>query len=144
MDGLETLSGDYLNLIRRRPLRPIRDDHDYEEAVAMVREYRRSPRQLGGKDDEENAYFAVLETLLSSYEKGHFPKPETHLRDKLWDLLTTRNITFQMLAAIAGMAPSELARAATDNDVLSPMADYKLCQCFNLPHGHFRYDIRED
>lgn len=64
---------DYLDLVRRLPLRPIRNDGELEAAHEMLREHMR--RTEGELTDGENDYLGTLATLVHRYETAAHPVP---------------------------------------------------------------------
>jgi len=65
---------DYLDLIRRFPLRPIRSDADNAEAIAVLEELGVRADADGLSDGEKN-YMDALNQLIGVYENKHHPLP---------------------------------------------------------------------
>jgi HTH-type transcriptional regulator/antitoxin HigA len=64
------IADDYLNLILRFPLRPIRSDGEYEQAMNIYRELadRAEARKTSAG---ENDYLDVLATTIRDYDEQH-------------------------------------------------------------------------
>ena len=67
------VADDYLDLVRRFPLRPIRGESDYDHAIEMLKDV------IGRADDPgltpgERDYTDTLSQLVGSYENQHYPR----------------------------------------------------------------------
>ena len=71
------LTGSYLALIRRFPLRPIMSGAELDQATALVNELLDRDRLDAAEDD----YLDVLSDLVERYENLHHPIPTDDLSD---------------------------------------------------------------
>ena len=67
------VADDYLDLVRAFPLRPIRSEADYDQAIEILKD-------LAGRTDDpgftagERDYTDTLSQLVGCYEKVHYPR----------------------------------------------------------------------
>src|SRR5947209_4649141 len=64
------VADDYLNLVRRLPLRPIRSETEYDDAIAILKELVARAEQ--GLSSGESDYADALGQFVDSYEKAHY------------------------------------------------------------------------
>ena len=62
---------DYLKLVRRFPLRPIRTEPDYERAIQVVQDLTGRADAAAGLSADENDYLDVLSRLVRDYDELH-------------------------------------------------------------------------
>ena len=67
---------DYLELVKRQPLRPIRDETEYESAIRMMLEL--AHKGDGNLTQGERDYFDVLNHYVGLYEDKHYPIETDH------------------------------------------------------------------
>src|SRR4051794_31812833 len=94
--AVAALPGRYLALMGEFPLRPIRNDAEYDRAAGIV--HRLALRE-GKLDPGEEAYLEVLEGLVERYDNEHNPIDTA-------DVSPTRAL--RMLVEQAGMTVTEL------------------------------------
>jgi HTH-type transcriptional regulator/antitoxin HigA len=97
-------SARYLALIRRFPLRPIRDERQLAAASATL-------DALLARDDltpAEEDYLDVLGTLVERYEDRHVKIPDVPPAEMLRYLLETRGVAKAELARAAGIDKSTI------------------------------------
>jgi HTH-type transcriptional regulator / antitoxin HigA len=115
----------YLELVRRFPLRPIRDDEVLDAATAMIDELLRLPELT----DEEDDYLDVLGDLVEKYEAKAHPIPDAPACDVLRYLMDCRGLSEAELAKDVGMPASDISEMLTGQRDLSrtdvaKLADY--------------------
>jgi HTH-type transcriptional regulator/antitoxin HigA len=59
-------SDSYMKLVRRFPLKPLKNDRNHAEAVRLIEEMRGHPLELGSSD-----YMDTLILLINKYEDEH-------------------------------------------------------------------------
>jgi len=94
------LSDEYLALIRRFPLAPIRNKEQLNDAVALTKELTKPSRMLSLTDDESN-YLDVLTDLVAKYESANWKR--------LAKAMTPSECLHYLLEQ-SGTSQSELAR----------------------------------
>lgn len=93
------LRDDYLELVCAFPLRPIRNEREYERAAAVLD--RLAVRPEGTLTAGERDYFGTLTLLIADYDERHF-QHEAAQRTPLERL--------KYLMAESGMKPADLGR----------------------------------
>src|SRR5437868_5097801 len=68
-------SASYLKLIQEFPLRPIRDEADYDVASKLID--RLAVRGEDDLDPGEQDYLDGLSMFIEAYDDEHYPMPET-------------------------------------------------------------------
>lgn len=94
------LSNNYLELIRRFPLVPIKDKKHLDEAISLMKELT-TPSRLSSLTDDERNYLDVLIDLIAKYEKAH---------QKRLAKAMTPSEALRYLLEQSGTSQSELAR----------------------------------
>jgi HTH-type transcriptional regulator/antitoxin HigA len=94
------LSDEYLTLIRRFPLTPIKDKRHLNEAVSVMKELTK-PDRLAALSDDETDYLDVLTDLIAKYESAHWQRLSKSM---------TPAETLSYLLEQSGTSQSELAR----------------------------------
>lgn len=95
----------YLSLIQRFPLRAIRNDHELDDAIALINELLDRQRL----DERESDYLDVLSTLVERYEESVHPIEPASDAAILESLLRDRNQTQRDVARSTGIAYSTLS-----------------------------------
>ena len=125
----------YLRLVRRYPLRPIRDPDDYDAAAAML-------DTLVLRDDlgrGESDYLAVLTDLVEAYDRRHFP-PAPGGRpphERLRSLMAEANVSAAELQKILGVAQSTVSMILNGKRGLSKATAIALAKRFSLNPTYF-------
>jgi HTH-type transcriptional regulator / antitoxin HigA len=96
---------DYLNLIRRFLLRPIRSDEELDRAVEVSLDLD----SRGDLSPDEKAYHDVLVALIERYEDEHHPIPDVSGADMLRVLIENRGATQVDVARGTGIKESALS-----------------------------------
>ena len=115
----------YLELVRRFPLRPIRDEGVLDAATAMIDELLRLPELTPEEDD----YLDVLGDLVEKYEAQAHPVPGAPACDVLRYLMECRGLSEAELAKGLAMPATVLSEVlAGERDLsqadIAKMADY--------------------
>jgi HTH-type transcriptional regulator/antitoxin HigA len=95
----------YLQLIRRFPLCPIRDDEQLDRAIGIVNGL--IDRETLAPDEDD--YLEVLSDLIRKYETEHHPMPPVSDADMLRFLIDSRQVTLSKVAEESGIAVSTIS-----------------------------------
>jgi HTH-type transcriptional regulator / antitoxin HigA len=123
----------YQDLIRRFPLRPIRDEATLGAAAALVDE-------LVARDDltpEEHAYLEVLGDQIERYEDTHHPIPDAPPGQVLAYLMEARGLTGAALSAETGLPASLISEVIAGKRGLSKARVATLAGYFGVPADAF-------
>ena len=94
----------YLDLVRECPLRIIRSESEYGQAIAMLDRLS----DLGNdRTADETEYLLSLTVFVKKYEDEHHLMPPVSGVDMLRYLLETHNVTQSSLASATGLAVSD-------------------------------------
>ncbi len=96
----DKLSDDYLNLIKRFPLAPIKNNEQLKDATSLMKELSQ-PTRLSALSDDESDYLDVLIDVIIKYERAHFKR--------LTKAMTPAK-ALQYLLEQSAISQSELAR----------------------------------
>jgi len=96
----------YLELVRECPLRVIRSESQYGQAIAML---DRLSDRGNDRTDDETEYLLSLAVFVKKYEDEHHPMPPVSGVDMLRYLLETHNVTQSSLASATGLAASTIS-----------------------------------
>ena len=118
----EELSDDYLALVRRRPLRPIRDDEDFDAAVEFLyrADYRGLPDHVPNQGVDD--YLETLTMLILDYDEKHgeWPLPrEVSLGERLEEMMNDYKVDLPRLAEVAGIGREEMDEVMAGRATLS-------------------------
>jgi HTH-type transcriptional regulator / antitoxin HigA len=129
-------SDSYLRLIREFPLRPIRNDADYDAAEKML--HRLVLRDEKSLDAGEEDYLETLEMLFDAYDNEHgvIEKLETTPLQRLKFLIEQNKLAGVDLGRIIGSQPLA-SMVLSGKRELSKAAIYKLAKHFKLEPGYF-------
>lgn len=139
--AVAALPATYLALMAEWPLRPIRNDADYDDAAALV--HRLAMRE-GKLDAGEEAYLEVLEGLVERYDRDHHPIPTDQV---------TPTRALRMLVEQAGMTVTGLGRLLGSKGAASELLSgrrkepskaqiARLCDRFKVDAGVFLLPVR--
>lgn len=128
----------YLKLIRRWPPHPIRDDADYDAAVAVMYDLTdRAERGLTLTDGEEQ-YLAVLDLLVEAYDDEHHPPPpKGTVPERLRALMGFAEVNQARLAEIAGASRGNVSEVLSGKRELSKAQIRRLAAHFKLSADYF-------
>jgi HTH-type transcriptional regulator/antitoxin HigA len=118
----------YLELVKRVPLRPIRDDATLEAATAMIDELLGLPELTSEEDD----YLDVLGDLVEKYEEQAHPIPDAPAGDVLRYLMECRSLSQAELAKSVGMPSSVVSEVLAGKRALSKANITKLADYFGV------------
>src|SRR5258708_4213589 len=99
------LTGSYLGLIRRFPLRPIKSESELDQATALVNELL----DRDGLDSAEEDYLDVLSDLIERYEDKHHRIEDVSADEMLAFLIEQKGVTQAEAARGAGIAESTIS-----------------------------------
>lgn len=88
----------YLDLVRQFPPRPIRDDRERDEALALIDRVLDRPELT----ESERDYLAVLGRMVEDYEHEHSTLPGASGVDVLRHLMEENHLTQRDLAPLFG------------------------------------------
>lgn len=122
---------EYLDLVRRFPLRPIRNDDQHSAAIAVL-------ASLDGKPDpstDESDYADTLAMLLKEYE---LPQrlPSASVPERIRFLMTESGLNVSALGKIIGSQP-EASMVLAGKRELSKEQIRRLSRHFKLDAGYF-------
>jgi HTH-type transcriptional regulator/antitoxin HigA len=123
----------YFELVRRFPLRVVRDDKELDRAVKMVDE-------LIDRDDldsGEQDYLDALSTFVEKYEAERFPTPVVGGARMLRHLMEARGISQAELARDTEIAESTISQVLSGKRHLSRGHIGKLARYFAVDQGVF-------
>ena len=126
------VSREYLGLIGRFPLRPIRSDRELKTASRLVDELL--DRKL--KKDEE-AYLDVLSTLIEQYEEANHPIEEVTDREMLEHLIEARGVSKRRVALEVDIAVSTISELVSGKRPINLTHIQKLSRYFGVEPGVF-------
>jgi HTH-type transcriptional regulator/antitoxin HigA len=127
------LEREYLALIERFPLAPIRSRERYEAAVAILKELT-VPGRMESLTPQENDYLDVLSHLISRFEQEHWQplaKPMT-AREALAFLLKESGTTQSELARATGSRQSHISEFLAGKRDLSKENIIKIADFFKV------------
>ena len=134
-------SPSYLALIERHPLRPIRDDADYDRAASILEEvdFR---EELGGPpmDAGESDYADAMAILIRAFDDEHHPRPSPStlpLAGRVRAVMEQAGLNQRQLADAAGASPGNVCDVLAGRRTLSKANILKLAERFNLPAEYF-------
>ena len=122
---------EYLELVRRFPLRPIRTEAQHEEAVAVLASIDGKPRC----SRDELDYAEMLTMLIKSYEKPSALAKPTVI-ERLKHLVTETGLNVNGLGRIIGSQP-EASMVLAGRRELSKGHIRRLADHFHVDAGYF-------
>jgi antitoxin component HigA of HigAB toxin-antitoxin module len=129
-------SEDYLRLVTKFPLRPIKDDAHLDRALDVVESLIGRELDLGSED-----YLAVLVGLVKAYEREASPIPDASEGDVLELLMEQRGVGQTDLQREVGIAQSTVsavlkgARKLTKAQVVDLARFFRVNPAVFLPKG---------
>lgn len=99
------VSGSYLNLIRRFPLHPFRNERKYDAAVEVMNKL--AVGDEGTLDPGEKDYFDTLTVLVEAYDREHFEIDTSHITplELLKYAMENRGMSVSDLGRVLGSQP---------------------------------------
>jgi HTH-type transcriptional regulator/antitoxin HigA len=117
----------YLKLVRKFPLRSLRNDSDLGAAQAVLDALLRAVLDAGGRD-----YFDALTDLIETYEREAHPMPDAPESDVLRLLMESNNLSQSQLAEKVGIAQSTISAVLNGTRGLTRLHIVKLARFFNV------------
>jgi HTH-type transcriptional regulator/antitoxin HigA len=127
------LTGSYLALIRRFPLRPITSESELDHATALVNELL----DRDGLDSAEEDYLDVLSDLIERYEDKHHPIEDVSADEMLAFLIEQKGVTQAEAARGAGIAQSTISEVISGKRQLTRKQIEKLASYFHVSPAVF-------
>jgi HTH-type transcriptional regulator/antitoxin HigA len=127
---------DYLDLIHRLPLRPIRSGEELQRAIAMV-------DALIDRDhlnQDEQDYLDVLSDLVEHYESEHYPIAAVSDAEMLRHLIEAKGVTQVEVARETGIAESTISEVLAGKRPLTRVHIGKLSHYFHVGPGVFSFE----
>ncbi len=122
----------YLELIRRFPLRAIRSDRDLKAANKLVDELLDRKLSKGEED-----YLDVLSILIEQHESLRHAIPPVSDREVLLHLIEARDVSKRQVALAAGIAVSTMSELVSGKRAINRTHIEKLAAYFNVEPGVF-------
>ncbi|MBI4532332.1 MAG: helix-turn-helix transcriptional regulator [Candidatus Melainabacteria bacterium] len=132
------LSNEYLALIRRFPLVPIRGNQQLHEAITLMKELS-TPGRLATLTNSEGDYLDVLADLILKYEKVHWKSLAATMTPSqtLNYLLDQSNISQSELARQTGTRQSHISEFLAGKRNLSQANIVRIAHFFNVSPSAF-------
>ena len=135
--GNATVTDDYLDLIRRFPLRPIRTDAEYDQAIPILEEL--VARADSGLTGGERDYADGLAHFVRAFDDKHFPVDnslKTPLA-RLQYLMDQREMSIVELGRILGGGRGHASLILQGKHELSKANILVLANCFKISPAAF-------
>ena len=122
----------YLELVKRFPLVPIRDDRHLDDAVEVIDALL--ARDL---DEAEQQYFDVLTRLVEDYEEEQVPISEASEADVLRELMRANGLSQSALGRASGIAQSTISAVLNGSRRLTREQISRLSELFGVGPSAF-------
>jgi HTH-type transcriptional regulator/antitoxin HigA len=126
-------SPEYLALLRAFPPRPIRDDDEHRQVIAVVNGLLDRPRLTSDEED----YLDVLGLLIADSEDSIYEHPEYTPVERLRHLMDEHALTQAELARRAGVAVTSLFDILNGRRRIGPRVRAKFAACFGVSASLF-------
>jgi len=138
------LSDEYLALIRRFPLVPIRNKQQFRAAIEIMKELS-TPGRLAFLKGDESDYLDVLTDLISKYETAHWKPLAAAMTppEALSYLLEQSGTSQSELARKAGTRQSHISEFLAGTRDLSKTSIVKIARFFNVSSDLFLPRLQE-
>lgn len=113
----------------KKVIRPLRNEEDYDWALAEIAPYFDRPPTLGTSDADR---FDLLATVIEAYEAKHWPIEAADPIDAIRYRMETAGYTQADLARLLGSRPRASEIMSRKRALTIPMA-YKLHREWNIP-----------
>lgn len=123
----------YINLVREFPLRPIRDEDEHAQSIAVL-------DRISDRDEltpEEHDYVTVLGLLVEAYENSADEHPGFSGPEMLRFLIEEHGLTLTGLAEETGVPVTSLSDIVHGRRGISPKVRPKLCERFAVDPSVF-------
>jgi HTH-type transcriptional regulator/antitoxin HigA len=131
--GKKVVGNEYLKLVRRFPLRPIRSAAELDKATKIIDELIAFEERSAEADD----YLDVLSDLVQKYEAEHHSIPEASPAEVLQFLIEDRQTNQRAVALGAGIAVSTISEILTSRREMNLEHMKKLARFFSVNVGVF-------
>ncbi|HXD88476.1 MAG TPA: helix-turn-helix domain-containing protein [Urbifossiella sp.] len=125
----------YFDLVRRFPLRPLRDERDLDAAVAVIDELVDQASLSAPEQD----YLEVLSDLVEAYEADTVPVGTVDDASILRFLIENRGETQARVAQKTGISESTISEVLAANRKLNRAQIGKLARYFHIGPGTFAF-----
>jgi HTH-type transcriptional regulator/antitoxin HigA len=125
----------YFDLVRRFPLRPLRDERDLDAAVAVIDELVDQASLSAPEQD----YLEVLSDLVEAYEADTVPVGTVDDASILRFLIENRGETQARVAKKTGIPESTISEVLAANRKLNRAQIGKLARYFHIGPGTFAF-----
>src|SRR5208283_5083504 len=127
----------YLDLVRECPLRVIRSEPEYGQAITMLDRLS----DLGNdRTSDETEYLLSLTVFVKKHEDEHHPMPPVSGVETLRYLLETHNVTQSTLASATGLAVSTISEILEGKRKLGLKHIAELARFFGVKQAVFLDD----
>jgi len=128
------VSREYLALVKRFPLRPIRTDAEYDRAAEMLDSLVLRTLSAGERD-----YLDALTRFIEDFDGQHYPtEPDKRPpHERLRSLVQDNNVSHADLQQILGVAQSTVSMLLSGRRALSKSTIMKLSERFKLSPAYF-------
>jgi HTH-type transcriptional regulator / antitoxin HigA len=121
-----------LELVKRCPLAPIKNDNELVAAQKMINELLQQHLDTGAQ-----VYFDVLTELVEAYEDEHVLIPDASQADVLRELMTANSLSQSKLAKEVGVSPSTISAVLGGERSLTKEQVTKLAKFFHVSPSVF-------
>lgn len=126
------LTDAYFDLVRRHPLRSIRNDVELDAAQAVIDDLLRRNLDAGGM-----AYLDALSDLVILYEQDHYAIPPLPPHELLSHLLEARDLSQADLVRRTGIAKATISDLASGKRPFTVEQMQRIANVFKLPAAVF-------
>jgi HTH-type transcriptional regulator/antitoxin HigA len=123
----------YLELVRRLPLRPIRNEKELDRAIAMIESLVDRDRLSPAEED----YLDVLGNLVERYEDQAHPIPAVSEEEMLRYLIDQRDVTQAEVARATGVRESRISEVLSGKRKLTKTQITQLAGYFRVSPAVF-------
>jgi len=127
------VSNEYLELVRRFPLRPLRSKRDLDKAIAVIDGL--IDREKRSRDEED--YLDVLGDLVHKYENEHHPIEDPSAQEMLKFQIDNHSTNQRAVALGAGIAVSTISEVLAGRRNLNLDHIQKLAAFFGVEPALF-------
>lgn len=122
----------YFELVKRFPLRHIRDEDHLEAAQVLIDRLLEEDLDEGGQE-----YLDALTDLVAVYEEEHVPIPDASEADVLRELMAANRVTQPKLARAAAISQSTISAVLNGDRALTKAQIIALARYFRVPPAVF-------
>jgi len=122
------VANEYLEWVRRFPLRPIRSERELDQAIAVIDELIGQKKRSREAED----YLDVLSDLVEKYENVHHPIPDATPVEMLQFFIEDRKTNQRAVALGSGIAVSTISEILAGRREVNLEHMQKLARFFNV------------